>query len=260
MKILITGGTGNLGREVVRLAARQHAIRILSRRAHSAVDSLEWVQGDIASGVGVQEAVTGVDAIVHLASDPRSAAVVDIEGTRHLVNASREARVGHFFYISIVGIDDIPLRYYKSKLEAEKVIESSGVSYSILRATQFHSLLDLMVTGAARFPLLMPLPKNFQFQGVAEAEVAQRLVQCLEKGPQGRLPDFGGPQVQSLGEIAQIWMEAKGVHKRLIHLPLPGSVAAAFRAGKNTTPQEMRGTMTWAQWLSRAADQISTKS
>jgi uncharacterized protein YbjT (DUF2867 family) len=251
MKILITGGTSHLGRQVARIGANTHDIRILSRQAHSPEGNIEWVQGDIALGEGVLEAATGIEAIVHLASDPRQPKAVDVEGTKHLIEAAQKARIGHLFYISIVGIDEIPLRYYKCKLEAEKIIEASGVPFSILRATQFHSLLDSMVSGAMRFPWVAPLPTNFKFQGVAEEEVAQHLVQCLTDGPGGRLPDLGGPEVLSFGEIAQTWMEVKGNRKKLIHLPLPGALAAAFRAGKNTTPQGVRGTMTWRQWLTR---------
>ena len=121
--------------------------------------------------------------------------------------------------------------------------------HTTLRATQFHPLVAGFISKAARVPLLLPLPTGFKFQCVAEAEVAARLVGCLDEGPRGRVEDFGGPEVLTLGEMAVGWMEAKGVRKKLVPLPLPGAAAAAFRAGKNTAPHGARGSIRWRDWL-----------
>lgn len=252
MNVLVTGGTGNLGQCLTRaIAARGHAVRVLSRRSRpqSATNSFEWAQADIASGEGVREAVAGVDAILHAASDARRARAVDVNGTRHLVEAARANSTAHLIYVSIVGIDDIPYSYYKRKREAEEIIKSYGVPHSILRATQFYTLVDSLISVAARVPLVIPLPMDFKFQCVAESEVAERLVHQLAERPSGRLPDFGGAEVLTLGEMAKTWMSAKGMMKRLIHLPLPGAVAASFRAGKNTAPEGVRGVIGWREWL-----------
>jgi uncharacterized protein YbjT (DUF2867 family) len=200
----------------------------------------------------VREAVAGVDAILHLASDPRRSREVDVEGTRHLVEAARASDVGHFVYISIVGIDRIPYSYYQRKLEAEEIIKSSGLPYSILRATQFHSLIDMFLSVLGRVPLVLPLPTDFKFQSVAESEVATRLVQQLGEGPAGMMAEMGGPEILPVGDMAKTWMNVKAIRKRLIHLPLPGSVAAGFRAGKNTTPNGIRGSIGWRTWLMEA--------
>jgi uncharacterized protein YbjT (DUF2867 family) len=257
MKILITGGTGNLGGALAREAAGAgHSVRIMSRRARTqaaAAGEFEWAQADLASGAGLHEAVAGVDAILHAASDPRRAEAVDVGGTRHLIKAAHAHSIGHLVFISIVGIDEIPYSYYRRKLEAEEVIRSSGLPHSILRATQFHSLVDMLIRVAARVPLLMPLPTDFKFQSVAESDVAARMVRQLEEGPKGRLRDFGGPQVLTLGEMAETWMKLRAVRKRLVHLPLPGAVAAAFRAGKNTTPDGTHGKIPWSEWLAQNA-------
>lgn len=252
MKVLITGGTGNLGRSLTRaVAAAGHDVRVVSRRprAPSATDGFEWARGDIATGDGLREAVAGADAVIHAASDPRRAKEVDVDGTRRLVEAMRAGGVPHLVYISIVGIDDIPYSYYRRKREAEAVIDASGVPYSILRATQFHSLIDFLLSKAARLPVVLPLPTDFKFQSVAESEVAGRLAACLNSGAGGRLPDFGGPQVLTLGEMAGTWMDARGVRKRLLRVPLPGAVARGFRAGKNTAPEGARGVIGWREWL-----------
>jgi uncharacterized protein YbjT (DUF2867 family) len=254
MKVLVTGGAGSLGRALVRVLERDgHAARVMSRRARpaSAHASVEWVSADLSTGEGLCEAVERVDAVLHAASDPRRAEAVDVEGTRRLTEAARAAEVAHLIYISIVGVDEIPFGYYRRKLAAEKLIESSGVPFSILRATQFHSLVDFLLSKAARVPLLMPVPTSFKFRSVDGEEVAVRLNACVGAGPRGRLPDFGGPQLLTLGEMARTWKAARGVTKRVVNLPLPGAVAACFRAGKNTAPEGERGGVGWEEWLTR---------
>ena len=252
MKILLTGGTGGLGREVVRAAEDAgHTVRIASRRARplGTPADREWARMDVETGTGVADALDGVDAVVHTASDPGRHAIVDVQGTRRLAEAARAAGTAHLVYVSIVGIDQIPFAYYRSKLAAEQIVAQSGVPHSILRATQFHSLVDAMLAGLARVPLVLPLPKTFRFQTVAPAEVAERLVRAAEGGPGGRLPDFGGPEVLTLGEMAAAWKAARGVHRPMLHLPLPGGLAAAFRAGRNTLQGGERGTLRWQDWL-----------
>lgn len=254
MHVLITGGRGSLGRALIpAIASNGHVVRVMSRRPRPALfnPEVEWAQADIASGSGIEEALEQISVIVHAASDPRRAEAVDVDGTRQLLEAARKVGVSHVIYISIVGIDDIPLGYYKQKRAAEKIVESSGLPYSILRATQFHSLVDSMLLAAARLPMIMPIPTDFRFQSVDESEVAQRLAQCVGDGPRVRVADFGGPEVLSLGEMAESWLEVARVRKRLIRLPLPGSVAAAFRAGKNTVPDGVRGEIRWRDWLIR---------
>lgn len=256
MKVLITGGSGALGRILLRVAASAgHAVRGLSRgeRPQTAPSGVEWARADLATGEGLSAAVEGVEAIIHSASDPRRSQAVDVAGTRRLTEAARAAGVAHLVYISIVGIDDIPYSYYRRKREAEEIIASSGVPYTNLRATQFHSLVNFLLSKAARLPLVLPLPTDFKVQSVADAEAAARLVACLAEGPRGRI-EFGGPEVLTLGEMAATWLAVKGVRRRIVRLPLPGAVAAGFRAGRNTTPDAMRGEMRWREWLERNRD------
>lgn len=252
MRILVTGGTGVLGREVVEAAeAAGHAVRVGSRgeRRAGIPAAREWVVMDLASGAGIDEAVADVDAVVHAASDPKHSQAADVEGTRALVQACRRGGVGHVVYVSIVGIDQIPMRYYQHKLAAEAIVSAGGVPWSILRATQFHPFIDQLLAAAARFPLVMPLPAGFHVQSVDVGEVARRLVRCVEAGPGGRLPDFGGPEATTLREAARLWREARGVKKPLLPLPLLGRAAAALRAGANTVPAGEHGRISWRDWL-----------
>src|SRR3990172_8391245 len=167
-RVLITGGTGGLGREAApRLAGAGATGRGMSRRAAPAEGApTEWAQAQIETGEGLAEAVAGVDVIVHCASSPfRRTRVVDVEGTRRLLEAAKAAGVPHFVYISIVGIDRIPLGYYKHKLAAERLIEESGVPYSIQRAPQFHTLVDQIMRNLLRFPVGL-YPAGFKFQPI----------------------------------------------------------------------------------------------
>lgn len=261
MNILVTGGTGGLGRLFVRsVLSAGHKVRVMSRRPRpdSTSPAVDWAQADIVTGDGIAEAVADVDTVLHCASSPREEAV-DVTGTENLVNIAKSARIRHFIYISIVGIDVIPLGYYQRKCAAERLVESADLPFSILRTTQFHSLVNSMISGAARFPFVVPLPTDFKFQSVAAAEVADRLVVCLDEGAKGRLADLGGPETLSLGEMAKTWMEVREVRKWLVRLPIPGTIAAGFRAGRNTTAEGFRGKITWRDWLIQRRQNASAR-
>ncbi len=263
MKVLITGGSGTLGREIATAAVEAgYVVRISSRRcrAEAARHEQEWVQINLANGSDLATALEGIEAVVHAASDPRRATTVDGQGTRHLVEACRVAGIKHLVYVSIVGVDEIPLAYYRCKLQAEQMVAQSGVPFSILRATQFHTLVDGLLSRAARFPLVMPLPTDFQVNSVAPAEVAARLVRSLGEGPAGRLPDFGGPEVMTLGQAAEQWRQIRRRPKRVLHLRIPGRIASGFRAGKNVVRSGEQGTLPWLEWLRQDEAAKDTKA
>jgi uncharacterized protein YbjT (DUF2867 family) len=224
----------------------------MSRRAPLAGDpALEWAQGDLATGAGLEAALAGADVVIHAASSPFSRTWrIDVAGTRRLLEAAHAAGVAHFVYISIVGIERVPFHYYRAKAAAEDLVSASGLPWSILRATQFHPFVDLLLRGANRLPLF-PLPADFQVQPLDVGEAADRLAACVEEGPAGRLADIGGPEVLTLGEMAKDWMAARGQRRRVLHLPLPGSFAAAVRQGGLACPDGRYGRITWAGWLRR---------
>jgi uncharacterized protein YbjT (DUF2867 family) len=252
-RVLISGGTGVLGSEVAgRLAQAGYTVRVMSRRAAPAEGAgTEWAQAQIETGEGLAEAAAGVEVIVHCASSPfRRTREVDVEGTRRLLEAAKPAGVSHFVYISIVGIDRIPLPYYKHKLAAERLIEESGVPYSILRAPQFFTLMDDILRKLLRFPVGL-YPAGFKFQPIDPGEVAERIAQAVEAGPGGRLPDIAGPEVRSAGALARAWLKARGKRRLLVPLPLFGKWAAGYRAGYNCAPENRYGRKTWEEWLAR---------
>jgi uncharacterized protein YbjT (DUF2867 family) len=252
--ILVTGGTGTLGREVVsRLIKRDHTVRIMSRSASRLTpDSdrrLKWAQADMATDEGVAAAVTGVDTIVNCASSPfRQSKAVDVDGTARLLQHARRAGVSHVIHISITGIDRHPFSYYQNKVASEKLVTASGIPWTLLRAAQFHNLIDFFLSVTRRLPIML-IPTDFTFQPISVGEVADELVATLT--PREWLPDMGGPEILRVGELASVWLDAQGLRKPIVHLPLPGKVAAAFRSGMLTSPDYAVGKMTWAQWVAQ---------
>lgn len=249
-KILVTGGAGKLGRLVVKhLRAAGYPVRGMSRRATPGEDwpGTEWRQADLVTGAGLPQAVQGMDVIVHTAGQGTWQA--DVEGTRHLLDAARQTGVAHLVYISIVGIERVPYAYGKAKLAGENLIEHSDLPWSILRATQFHHLIDRVLRVLTRLPLVMLMPTDLLLQPVAEDDVAKRLGEIVQAGPSGRVPDMGGPQILTSGDLARTWLKQRGMRRFIIPLWLPGTIARALRQGGNTCPQQAIGTVTWETWL-----------
>jgi len=259
-QILVTGGAGHLGRLVVKhLSQAGYPVRGMSRRASPGEDwpGAEWKQADLKTGAGVPRAVQGMDVVVHTAG--KGTWQVDVEGTRRLLDAACKAGVSHVVYISIVGIDKVPYAYGKAKLACEDQISHSGIPWSILRATQFHYLIDIVLRILTRLPLVTLLPTDLLLQPVVEEEVAQRLYEVVQAGPSGHLPDMGGPQVYTSGELAHIWLKQHGMHRAIIPIFLPGKMARALRQGGNTCPQQATGTVSWEAWLQQHSSESASK-
>jgi uncharacterized protein YbjT (DUF2867 family) len=251
MNVLVTGGTGALGRQVVmQLRQAGHRARILSRNPRGHVES---VQGDLATGAGLLKAVSGMDAIVHAGSATRemfNGRATDVVGTRRLLALAREAHVRHVVYVSIVGMEGVAYPYYRTKLAAEAVVRENIVPWSILRATQFHTLMEVFLGGFCKLPGIATVPLKWQFQPVDTRDVAQRLVDVVTHEPAGLLPDFGGPEVRDFKSIAESWLAARKETKRLINLWLPFKFSRQFAQGQLLCPEHREGTITFEQYLS----------
>lgn len=252
MNVLVTGGTGALGRDVVKgLRGSGHRARILSRKAGTGAD---WVQGDLATGAGLDRAVQDMDAIVHAGSaarEPWRTRAVDVAGTRRLLEAAARAHVKHVTYISIVGMEGVAYPYYRDKLAAERVMRQDIVPWSILRATQFHTLMEFFLGLFSRLPRYATVPFDWQFQPVDTREVAARLTEVVTGPPAGILPDFGGPEVRRFETLAEPWLEARRVRKRLVNLPLPFTFSRRFAEGHLLCPDHRDGKTTFEQYLVR---------
>ncbi|WP_438489006.1 SDR family oxidoreductase [Streptomyces sp. S186] len=246
--ILVTGGTGVLGRAVVgRLLSGGHGVRSLSRHPHTGRTRPRphAYAVDLRDGTGLAEAVAGVDAVVHCASTPAGG---DTEAAGRLIEAVRRAGVRHLVYISIVGVDRIPLRYYRAKLAVERLVAGSGVGWTVLRATQFHELLLRLVRAGARSPVV-PVPAGVRCQPVDAGEVADRLVELALGEPAGRVADMGGPEVLTADEVVRMTPAADGRRRLPLPVWLPGASAAALRRGENLAPEHAVSRRTYAEFL-----------
>ncbi len=245
-QLLVTGGTGVLGRQVVgRLGSAGVGVRVLS---HSGKPGT--IHGDLLTGEGLERAVRGVDTIIHCASSPfRKARQVDVEGTGRLLEAARGVGVSHLVYISIVGIDRAAsYPYYRVKLETERVVESSPVPHTILRATQFYDLVLMGVRFLERLPV-MAIPRDFPGQPIDVGEVARCLVELALSGPAGRVPDIGGPEVRTLAGMVRAYLEITGRRRGIFEVPVPGKTARAFREGALLCPEHAYGQIRWEDFL-----------
>jgi len=239
--ILVTGGTGGLGRPTVSLLrAAGHDVRILSRTPGPG-----HVVGDLETGDGLTAALDGVDTVLHLATNRRR----DAPATARLLSAA--VHVNHVVFISIVGVDRIPYGYYRDKVACEGLIAASGIPFTILRATQFHDFVGAFLRAQRRLPVVLSL--GVPVQTIAVEEVAARLVDLAGTAPAGRVADIGGPQVNQLGELVAQWQRAFGTSKPVWTLRLPGATVAAFRAGHHTTGLPGYGTGTFAEYAAAEA-------
>ena len=237
--VLVTGGTGALGTELVPLLVKAGLdVRVLSRRSAPVVPrGARAIRGDLTTGEGLDEAITAIDVIAHLASGTSGipsyakAIRIDVEGTGRLLDAARRRGVEpHVVYISIVGIDKIPFGYYRGKLATEQVIERSGLPYTILRTTQWHTLAAKFCRQLGSLPLVA-VPKGVRMQLLDAGEVAQRMAGLVQGPPSQHVPEMGGPEALSFAEIARTYFRAVGKRRIVFEVPLPGNAAKAFNAG-----------------------------
>jgi uncharacterized protein YbjT (DUF2867 family) len=245
--VLVTGGTGLLGGSVVaHLLTAGVTVRLASRRPRpaGAAGDVEWATVDYASRAGLDRALSGADVVLHCAGGSGRGEAATMAA---LLSSGRRAGLPHLAYISIVGVDRIPLGYYRSKLAAERALIASGIPWTVLRATQFHDLALSVTRKLCSLPVAAA-PK-LGCQPVSVDEVAARLVDIAAGAPQGRAPEFGGPEILTFGELAQLYLRSRGKRKPVVEVPVPGKVAKAWRAGAGLTPDHGDGLQTFAQFV-----------
>ncbi|MBB5632422.1 uncharacterized protein YbjT (DUF2867 family) [Cryobacterium mesophilum] len=236
--VLVTGATGTLGTPTTaRLREAGHDVRALSRKAGPGL-----AQGDLLAGDGIRDAVAGVEVLVHLATGLR-----DVDMAKSAIDAARDAGIAHVVLISIVGIEDIPLGYYKGKVLIEKYLSDSGMPHTILRATQFHQFVDAIFSGQ-RFSPIIVAPR-FSFQPISTDEVAARLVELVGSDAAGRVADIGGPEQRTARDLAESWKRARESRRAVWSLSLPGRTVAGYAAGHNLVPGSPFGSITFDDYL-----------
>ncbi|HXZ99490.1 MAG TPA: SDR family oxidoreductase [Candidatus Binatia bacterium] len=254
--ILVTGGTGRVGRRTVgHLREAGARVRVLSRHGGGVAGGVEHITGDLTTGEGVDAAVKGADVIVHCAASTRFPELT--AQVRTLVRAASPGGA-HLVYISVVGADRVPVisrvdrsvaGYFATVRECEQIISRSGLPWTTLRASQFHDgFILVMVRAMARLPVI-PVPSGWRFQPIDAGEVGARLAELALGAPAGLVPDMAGPRVYTAAALIRSYLQATRRHRLLVPVRVPGKASAAIRAGANLAPDHATGRRTWETFL-----------
>lgn len=240
MRIAIAGGTGQAGREAVRVARdRGHHVTVLSRS--------EGV--DLVSGQGVAAALDGVDVVVDASGSGEGDDPVAFHES--VISSIAGANPPHLVVLSIVNCQeglDFPL--YAGKLAQERAAEASGVPVTIARTTQFHEFSAQVWAMGARGPL--HFSPRMRTRPVAVREVGAHLIDLAEGAPQGRAKDFCGPGEESLVDMVKRYARASGAGRFVIPIPMGGDIGRAQRNGALLPSADaVQGHETFGQWLVR---------
>lgn len=243
MLIAVAGATGVVG---------HHVAEVARSRGHEVVPLARSLGVDLTTGAGLAERLHGVDAVVDVtsvASQKQEEAEAFFGGvTRTLLAGEEAAGVGHHVALSIVGIEKIPSGYYLGKRLQERLVEEGAVGWSILRATQFHEFAE-QALGFVRVGPFSLVPRMLS-QPVAAVEVAAALVDVVEAGPSGRVPDLAGPERLPMVDLARRVSRSRRLGRRVVGVPLPGAVGRGMRDGSLCpTTDGPRGRITFDAWL-----------
>lgn len=248
MRIAVAGATGNIG---ARTAA------FLERDGHDVVRISRSLGVDLMTGDGLDDALTGVDAVVDAISAPPTDRDRTTEyfgtTTGNLLAAEQRAGVRHHVLLSIVGIHGIEGNpHYAGKREQERLITEGPVPWTIVPATQFHDFAAMVVSwteqdGAAAIPPLLMQP-------IAPDDIAEILAEIAAGAPQGRYVDVAGPERQDLVDMARPTLAARGRTVKLI--PTWDGVIGMTMAGNVLLPGDDAriAPTTFDDWLAAGAD------
>jgi NADH dehydrogenase len=240
MKVLVTGATGFVGREVVReLHARGHSIRALVRSSTSPGTrtlieryQVESAAGDIQQPDTLPRAMAGVDAVIHLVGIISEVGTQTFEnvhqrGTENVVRATQKAGVKRFVQMSALGVRPAAVsRYHRSKWGAEEYVRASGLAHTIFRPGIIYGpddhFVNLFAT-MARFSPVLPIMGNGQnlMQPIAVADVASGFVRSLETPEAiGRTFDLCGQERFTFEAILDEILRATGRKRLKLKIPM----------------------------------------
>ncbi|WP_127819911.1 SDR family oxidoreductase [Microbacterium sp. CPCC 204701] len=224
MKIAIAGGTGTVGRHVVRAAEnRGHDVVVLSRK--KGVDVME--------GTGLDSALEGVDSVVDVLNlttlSTKKAVSFFTATTRNLLTSAARVGVSHHVALSVVGIDSIDTSYYAGKLAQERLVLAASVPHTIARASQFHEFAQQIASQTTVGPVTV-VPRTLT-RPVAASDVGSHLIDVVESGASGRARDLIGPQNATLADMVRRMYAHDGTSRRVLDIRFPGSYGAGLASG-----------------------------
>lgn len=233
--ILVAGGTGNLGSEIVRrLAAAGRKVRVLTRdplRAkHLEGNGVEITRGDVRDGRELMRAIGGTTAVISAVQGfggPNAVGtnVVDRDGNATLIRAARNAGVEHFVLISVLGArPDHPMMLFRAKAAAESELMSSGLAWTIVRPTSYLETWIAVIGGPLEKKGKAVVfgrgetPINF----VSVRDVATVVERALsEPAARGAALDVAGPENLTFSQFAEALVRAHGGAGKVSHVPRP---------------------------------------
>jgi uncharacterized protein YbjT (DUF2867 family) len=241
MKILVTGGTGFVGKEIVRqLHEAKHSIRILAREPSSKPAQQTRLQfgadlypGDILKASSLPRALDGVDAVMHLVgiiSEVNEATFENVHtrGTENLLAATKQAAVQRWVHMSALGVrSNAVARYHKSKWAAEEAVRQSGLDFTIFRPSLIYGARDHFINLFARMVRFSPVipvigSRYAQFQPVAVEMVAQAFVASLSEAKSvGQTYDLCGRDKLTMAQIIREIVQVMRRQRLIVHVPSP---------------------------------------
>jgi NADH dehydrogenase len=239
MNVLVTGGTGFVGQEVVRELARQGHRLILAVRTRSAATPFalgsqapfEVRQADLGSREGAESVTRGCDAVIHLIGiiselGANTFERAHVRTTQHLVAAAQAAGVARWIHMSALGTRPGAVsRYHQTKWAAEEIVRRSGLRTTIFRPSLIYGPGDDFVNRFERMSRWSPIlpmagPGTARLQPVAVEVVARCFVRALtDPGSEGACYDLGGPAL-SFRSVLETILEVTGRRRCVLPLPL----------------------------------------
>jgi uncharacterized protein YbjT (DUF2867 family) len=212
MKIVVIGGTGLIGSKTVAIL-RQGGHEVAAASPNSGVNTI--------TGEGVKEVMAGAQVVIDLANSPsfEDKAVLEFFETsgRNLLAAETAAGVRHHMALSIVAIDRTDNGYFRAKLAQEKLIEASGIPYTIIRATQFMEFLGGIADSSADGNIVR-LPPGL-FQPIAADDVAAIVADVALAVPKNGIVEIAGPERAPFNEIVARYLKAVGDPREVVRDP-----------------------------------------
>jgi uncharacterized protein YbjT (DUF2867 family) len=213
LKIVVIGGTGLIGSKTVTIL-RQLGLEVFAAAPNTGVNTI--------TGEGLNQAVAGTEVVIDVANSPSfddNAALEFFETSgRHLLAAEAGAGVRHHVALSIVGIDRTPqIGYFRAKLAQEKLIETSGIPYTIVRSTQFLEFLRGIADSSTEGDTVRVPP--VLFQPIAAADVAAFVANAAHAAPQSGTMEIGGPERAPFDEFITRYLKAVGDQRTVVGDP-----------------------------------------
>jgi uncharacterized protein YbjT (DUF2867 family) len=248
MRVAVAGGTGTVGRHVVdALTTAGHDVVILTRST-----GVDLMKGD-----GLVDVLFGVDAVVDVTSIGTSDGATSLRFfrtvTTNLLAAEEVAGVPHHLALSIVGAARIAAAYYSGKRVQEELVMAAAGRWTIVRATQFHEFVHLLLHAGAVGPMQI-VPRMIS-QPIAAQEVGAALARLATEPPAGLVADMAGPTVARMAHLVRRYLRATGSRRPVVEVSLPGAWGRSLRDGSLLPGDAVTlGKQTFDEWLATVSN------